>query len=186
MPKSASYACRRFGVMVVLATTGLLFACSPDSPADAPVAVQDSVPKTPEEVMVAVQAAISEQNLGDAAAKAKAAQAQFPANPRIHLLAAEVEGQLGNAGNSVAAFRRALDSGLEEPIMALRAPAFDQVRDSETFRQLQTELAPAKLTTAPRAERSTTERVRAGDVEITTDATGDYVRAGDIVLDTRP
>jgi len=173
-------------VTIVLAATGLLSACSPDSPADAPVAVQESAAKTPEEAMVAVQAAIGEQNLGDAAAKAKTAQAQFPANPRIHLLAAEVEGRLGNAGNSAAAFRRALDSGLEEPIMALGAPAFDPVRGSETFRQLQAEMAPARLTTTPRAEPSTAERVRAGDVEITTDATGDYVRAGDIVLDTRP
>lgn len=186
MINSPFQARKLLSVLIAAGATSLLLACSPDSSTEAPAATQGQASGAPESVMAAVRGAVGDQNLGDAAVLVKAAQSQFPTDPRIHLLAAEVEARLGNAGNSAAAFRRALDSGLDEPIEALRASAFDPVRGSATFRQLQTELAPGKLSMTPRAERSPTERVQAGDVKIITDATGDYVRAGDIVLDTRP
>lgn len=186
MPSLARDACRMLGVLVITTVMSLVAACSRNEPVEAPPEAHDAAAANPEVAMAAVRAAVGDQNLGDAAAKAKAAQSRFPADPRIHLLAAEVEARLGNAGNAAAAFRRATASGLKDPVQALRDPAFDTIRTSEPFQRLRAELVPARVTTVPQARPFAAESVRAGDVEISSDATGDYVRAGDIVIDTRP
>lgn len=134
-----------------------------------------------------IRLAISEKNYGQAASDARSAQAMWPGDSRIHLLAAQAEAHLGNAGNAASAFQRAVDTGLVDPAQALTDPAFKGVRQSDPFRDLRARLIPARHsrpTSSVEAEGG--ERIRAGDVEILSDGSGDYVRAGDVVLDTRP
>ncbi len=185
MPLISFVACRAAGVLSAAVFAFALSACSPDAPAEAP-AINAVASDDADETMTDVRTAVAQQNFGDAASKAKAAQDRYPADPRVHLLAAEVEARLGNAGNAVAAFRRALDSGLEDPIEALSLATFDPVRNSEPFTQLQADLVPGRMKAAAKTPPRASESVRMGDVEIITDPTGDYIRAGDIVLDTRP
>lgn len=176
---------RQSAVVTALAVLGLA-ACSP----------QTEVPIVPEEPVAAassqhtiqgIRLALADRNYGSAASQAKAAQAAFPTDHEVHLLAAQSEAYLGNAGNSAAAFQRAIDAGLTEPSAALSHVAFDTVRRTEPFARIRASIAPlrsASVLSAP--TESNPDRIRAGDVEISSDSSGDYIRAGDVVLDTRP
>lgn len=159
----------------------LMVACSPEPPEPAAQTSADGI-------VAEIQSALDAKNFGQAADQAKAAQAVHPANPAVHLLAAQSEAQLGNAGNAATAFGRAMDSGLENAERELQKAAFDQVRSAPAFQPIRDRLRPAVASASSTQQRPVMDResVRAGDVEIIEDGSGTYVRAGDIVLDTRP
>lgn len=179
----------RVATLVIAAVLPLMTGCSeqPVTPTSASIAEAEAdVANTLQPTLSNIRLAISEKNYGSAATQAKTAQLTYPNEPQVHILAAEAEAYLGNAGNAAAAFQRAIDSGLTEPAEALSAAAFDDVRNSEPFARLRASLTPVRATSsAPKPSSSSSDRVRAGDVEIITDETGDYIRAGDLVLDTR-
>ena len=175
----------RLAAIMVAIALPLAGGCS-EQPAPTSQANLPDASDTMQQTLSSVRLALSEKNYGSAATQAKAAQSAFPNDPQVHLLAAQAEAHLGNAGNAATAFQRAIDAGLTEPSAALSNAAFNGVRNSEPFARLRSDLAPvrAAASTRPTAPTSS-DRIRAGDVEIITDETGDYVRAGDVVLDTR-
>lgn len=163
--------------------TALLSACSPTPVEQASGDAEQSL----DDAIGAIRSAMNAGNFGLAAAQAKAAQQAQPHSALVHLLAAQAEGQLGNAGNSAIAFGRALDAGLENPDQALADPAFDSVRATSVFEPVRRRLGAAvRVTTGATTPVRERDAVRAGNVEIIEDESGAYVRAGDIVLDTRP
>lgn len=175
----------RMAAIMVAAALPVLIACSPEPAVDGGVGASVATPDLPQ-VLAGIRLDLADRNYGSAAAKAKTAQVAFPSEPEVHLLAAQSEALLGNAGNAAAAFQRAMDSGLTDPANALAGAAFNGVRGSEPFARLRRDLAagrqpnPAAGSTAAEGDQ-----IRAGDVEIIADETGDYVRAGDVVLDLR-
>lgn len=175
----------RTAAIMVAAALPFLAACSAEPAADSDIGEVAVAPDL-SQTLSNIRLDLADRNYGSAAAKAKTAQVTFPAEPEIHLLAAHAEAHLGNAGNAAVAFQRAIDAGLTAPANALSNAAFNGVRGSEPFARLRRELAASRRT--PSAGPSTPaerEHIRAGDVEIITDETGDYVRAGDVVLDLR-
>lgn len=183
MPITAAPA--RLVALLLAIALPIATACS-EQPADTEQASMAVTTTTLEQTLGSVRLALSERNYGSAATQAKAAQNAFPDEPQAHLLAAQAEAYLGNAGNAAVAFQKAIDAGLDEPAVALSNAAFNSVRSSEPFARLRSDLTPARAAapTPPNAPTSS-DRIRAGDVEIIADETGDYVRAGDVVLDTR-
>lgn len=182
---SSSAALWRTAAIMVAAAFPFLTACSPEPAADSTVGASAATPDLTQ-TLSSIRLDLTERNYGSAAAKAKAAQVTFAAEPEIHLLAAQAEAHLGNAGNSAAAFKRAMDSGLTDPANALANAAFNGVRGSEPFARLRRDLAAGRLASpATGVTPADRDHIRAGDVEIIADETGDYVRAGDVVLDLR-
>lgn len=175
----------RTAAIMVAAALPVLIACSPEPAVDGDVGASVATADL-RQTLSGIRLDLADRNYGSAAAKAKTAQATFPGEPEVHLLAAQSEALLGNAGNAAAAFQRAIDSGLTDPANALASAAFNGVRASEPFARLRRDLAAGRQATS--AAGSTTaegDQIRAGDVEIIADETGDYVRAGDVVLDLR-
>jgi hypothetical protein len=163
-------------------------ACSPE-----PATETDSggapAEATAADAIAGVRAALAEHNLGVARERARAAATAHPGDPQVHLLAAQVEARLGNAGDSAAAFLKAMDTGLDTPATHLGDPAFAGVRDSAPFAAIRQRLRPAAPPLASRAKTpapapAPRERIRAGDVEIIEDGSGTRIRAGDLVMDT--
>jgi hypothetical protein len=175
----------RMAAIMLAAALPVLIACSPEPAADAGAGASVATPDL-SQTLAGIRLDLAERNYGSAAAKAKTAQVAFPGEPEVHLVAAQSEALLGNAGNAAAAFQRAMDSGLTDPASALASAAFNGVRGSEPFARLRRDLAAGRQPTSA-AGSSTAEgdRIRAGDVEIIADEAGDYVRAGDVVLDLR-
>lgn len=170
----------RQATIAVALVLGLTSACSRE-----PIGREPSSATSESETAAVIEKALTDRNFGLAAENARAAQVAYPHSARMHLLAGMAEARLGNAGSAAAAFTRAVDAGLEDPERALADPAFDTVRGDPAFASVHKRLRP----NPPRANRETPpsrDRVRAGDVEILEDESGTYVRAGDIVLDTRP
>ena len=174
-----SAAGRRQGALGVAMALGLASACSAEQGVkEAPTAATEA------ERAAEIEKALTDRNFGLAAENAKAAQGAYPQSARVHLLAAMAEARLGNAGNAAAAFERSVDAGLEDAEQALANQAFDTVRNDPAFAPVRNRLRPSRTSASP--TRSARDNVRAGDVEIVEDESGTYVRAGDIVLDTRP
>jgi len=148
----------------------------PEVSAPAPAASAD-------DVLGRIDAAFSQMNYGQAAVLASSGQQAFPGNARIHIAAAKAQARLGDAEASASALERARDAGMSSLAEALADPAFDHVRNHRAFARFHTSTRAASLpASTPRKSES---RIRAGDVEIIEGTGGDYVRAGDIVLDTR-
>lgn len=175
----------RTAAIMVAAALPVLMACSPEPAVDSDVGASVAMTDLPQ-TLTGIRLDLAERNYGSAAAKAKTAQAVFPGEPEIHLLAAQAEAHLGNAGNAAAAFKRAMDSGLTDPANALANAAFNGVRGSEPFARLRRDLAAGRQASSATGDTpADRDHIRAGDVEIIADETGDYVRAGDVVLDLR-
>lgn len=175
---------RTAAIMVAAALT-ILAACSSEPAANGEGSPSAATPDLPQ-TLSDIRLDLTERNYGSAAAKAKAAQVSFPSEPEVHLLAAQAEALLGNAGNAAAAFQRAMDSGLTDPANALASATFNGVRGTESFARLRRDLAAGRqATSAAGSSTAEVDQIRAGDVEIIADETGDYVRAGDVVLDLR-
>jgi hypothetical protein len=173
---------RPTAIYTAILLLALIAGCSPEPASEAPVAPVAVVADV-QNTLSKLRLALADKNYGSAAAQAKAAQTTFPNDPQVHLLAAEAEGHLGNAGNSAAAFQRAIDTGLAEPEKALAAAAFQDVRNTPPFDRIRSSLSRVEASRSPQLTASDrTDRIRAGDVEVG----GDYVRAGDIVIDNRP
>jgi len=182
---SSTAALLRSAVIMVAASFSVLAACSPEPAADSAVGAAAATPDLAQ-TLSSIRLDLTERNFGSAAAKAKAAQVTFATEPEIHLLAAQAEAHLGNASNAAAAFKRAMDSGLNDPENALANAAFNGVRGSEPFARLRRDLAAGRQASSAKGKSSAGgDHIRAGDVEIIADETGDYVRAGDVVLDLR-
>jgi hypothetical protein len=170
-------------LLTALALVGLA-ACSPEPAATTafePASASDPIGQR----LTAVRLALSDRNYGRAASLARSAQQAFPLDNQVHLLAAQSEAYLGNAGNAASAFQTAIDTGLTEPAYALSHAAFDGVRPTRSFDHIRAELSSAP---SPRQADASVrpDHIHTGDVEILSDGTGDYIRAGDVVLDTRP
>ncbi len=169
------------------------FGATPKKPTPPPTAAVRpvAIASTADDAVEAAKAALMAQNLGLAADLAAKGQTQFPRDNRLHLLRAQAEARLGNAGDSAGAFLLALDTGLAESAQALNASDFDDVRDSKPFVPVLARLgslSSANPASAARLERRAapprvTSRVRAGDVEIIETTDGASVRAGDVRLD---
>lgn len=159
----------------------LLNGCSPDvRPGEA---IKETPAPSADENLAGIEDSFSRMNYGDAATLAASGQQTFPGDARFHLAAARAQARLGDAEASAFALERARSAGLTDLQDALVDPAFDAVRGHPAF---------ARFLTSPRAtppRRSgvaeSESRIRAGDVEIIEGASGDYIRAGDVVLDTR-
>ena len=130
-----------------------------------------------------IDAAFSQMNYGEAAVLASSGQQAFPGDARIHLAAAKAQARLGDAEASASALERARDAGMSSLTEALNDPAFDRIRNHQAFARFHTPKRAASLPAS--SYRESDNRIRAGDVEIFEGAGGDYVRAGDVVLDTR-
>lgn len=133
-------------------------------------------------LLAAVNDSLSRMNYGEAARLATDAQAQFPGDYRLHAAAARAQARLGAAEASAAALERAVAAGLPNAAEVLAEPAFDTVRAHRAFASYRTRTA---VSGSSSPQRSTTH-IRAGDVEIIESADGDVIRAGDVILDTRP
>lgn len=129
-----------------------------------------------------VEAALGQLNFGDAAAGARRAQQAFPGDVRIQLAAARAYGRLGDASASADALNRARAIAPVDIEAVVAEPAFASVRHEEAFAPFRKISQPVR---AAEARSQTEQRLRAGDVEIVETSRGDYVRAGDIVLDSR-
>ncbi|MBD3572807.1 hypothetical protein EJ082_07465 [Brevundimonas diminuta] len=129
--------------------------------------------------LAAIDDSLARMNYGEAARLAAEAQTQFPGDSRLHAAAARAQARLGDADASAAALQRAVAAGLPDVATLLADPAFDAVREHKAF-------AASRPRTAAKAPAAATSRIRAGDVEIIESADGDVIRAGDVVLDTRP
>lgn len=161
---------------------GLLTGCSRD--ARQGDVVHEASGASADKKLAEIERAFSRMNYGEAATLAASGQGAFPGDARFHLAAARAQARLGDAEASAFALERAHSAGLGDVQHALADPAFDTVRRHRAF---------ARFATPPRATPTrgsvTVEpesRIRAGDVEIIEGPDGDYIRAGDVVLDTRP
>lgn len=157
-----------------LATFGVAACNKPEAPSVAAAASADAR-------LAAIDDSLARMNYGEAARLAAEAQAQYPGDARLHAAAARAQARLGDAEASAAALERAVAAGLPNAANVLAEPAFDAVRGHKAFASYRTRLA-AK----PTPNRQPTSHIRAGDVEIIESAQGDVIRAGDVVLDTRP
>lgn len=157
-----------------LASFGLA-ACNKPEPPPASEAVEANADSR----LAAIDDSLARMNYGEAARLAAAAQAQYPGDARLHAAAARAQARLGDAEASAAALQRAVAAGLPDVAALLADPAFDTVRDHQA-------LAAYRPRRAAKAPAAPTSRIRAGDVEIIESADGDVIRAGDVVLDTRP
>lgn len=129
--------------------------------------------------LAAIDDALARMNYGEAARLAGEAQSQYPGDHRLHAAAARAQARLGDADASAAALQRAVAAGLTDVATLLADPAFDAVREHKAF-------ALYRPRTASKVPAVATSHIRAGDVEIIESANGDVIRAGDVVLDTRP
>jgi hypothetical protein len=129
--------------------------------------------------LAAIDDSLARMNYGEAARLAAEAQAQYPGDHRMHAAAARTQARLGDADASAAALQRAVAAGLPDVAALLADPALAAVREHKAF-------AAYRPRTAAKAPAAATSRIRAGDVEIIESADGDVIRAGDVVLDTRP
>lgn len=157
-----------------LATFGVAACNKPEAPSVAAAANADAR-------LAAIDDSLARMNYGEAARLAAEAQAQYPGDARLHAAAARAQARLGDAEASAAALQRAVAAGLPDVAALLADPAFDAVRGHKAFAAYRPRLAAAPAQNHPPASR-----IRAGDVEIIESADGDVIRAGDVVLDTRP
>ncbi|WP_433947312.1 hypothetical protein [Brevundimonas diminuta] len=162
---------------VALASFGLA-ACNPPATPAASEAAEGGADAR----LSAVNDSLARMNYGEAARLAADAQTQFPGDPRLHAAAARAQARLGDAEAAAAALARAVAAGLPNAAEVLTDPAFDAVRDHRAFAAYRARSVAA----APTPRPEPTSRIRAGDVEIVESAHGDVIRAGDLVLDTRP
>lgn len=153
--------------------------CSRDRIDEAPAA---AAPATADQLLSDIERAFAQMNFGEAASLSSAGQQSYPGDARLHLAAAKAHARLGDADASANAFERARATGLTEPAKALADPAFDSVRHHRAFGRFTSKIPP---TSAPVAVSGPDSHIRAGDVEIIESPDGDYIRAGDVVLDTR-
>lgn len=162
--------------LAALASSGLAACNKPETPPAAEAAEASADAR-----LGAVNDSLARMNYGEAARLAAEAQSHFPGDHRLHAAAARAQARLGDAEAAAAALTRAVAAGLPSPAEVLAEPAFDAVRDHKAFTAYRPPLAAkAGASVAP------TSRIRAGDVEIIESADGDVIRAGDLVLDTRP
>ncbi len=134
----------------------------------------------------AIKAALQARNLGVARDLSRQAQGEFPTDPEVHLARSRIEAEIGNAGDSAAAFLLALDNGLVDPAKALADPVFDPVRDGPAFEPVHRAMADGEQLSTGRksaAPPRVTSRLKAGDVEIVETESGASIRAGDVHLD---
>lgn len=169
----------RFGAVALVLASAIcaLTACS--RPAEPSV---EAGAATADARLAEIEAALAQMNYGEAAGKAREAQTAFPGDARLHLAAAKAEARLNDAEASAAALERARATGLSDVSGALNDPAFNDVRSHKAFAKF---VRPAPVAPSSALPRKPENRIRAGDVEIIESADGDYVRAGDVVLDTR-
>ena len=172
----------RFGLYATFCVTilgaSLIAACEKvETP---PVA--EAVETTPDTLLSAVNTSLASMNYGEAARLAAEAQARFPGDHRLHAAAARAHARLGDAEAAAATLERGVAAGLANAGEILAEPAFDSVRGHRAFAAYRSQAIAAVRTTRERP----TSHIRAGDVEIIESANGDVIRAGDIVLDTRP
>lgn len=172
----------RFGLYATfcVATLGASLTAACEKVETPPVA--EAVEATPDTLLSAVNTSLASMNYGEAARLAAEAQARFPGDHRLHAAAARAQARLGDAEASAAALARAVAAGLPNAGEVLAEPAFDSVRDHRAFAAYRHQAAAAVRT--PKGQP--TSHIRAGDVEIIESAHGDVIRAGDVVLDTRP
>jgi len=157
-----------------LASFGLAACNKPEAPPASEAAEANADSR-----LAAIDDSLARMNYGKAARLAAEAQAQYPGDHRLHAAAARAQARLGDADASAAALQRAVAAGLPDVRALLADPAFDTVRDHQA-------LAAYRPRRAAKAPAAPTSRIRAGDVEIIESADGDVIRAGDVVLDTRP
>lgn len=153
-----------------LATLLLLAACSETSGSTSG-SITDGLP--------AVRAAIVARNYGEAADIARTLVKRTPQDAAAQFELARAEALLGNDGSALDALDAAVRGGLANVSTALADPAFESLRTSDRFAQIEARALPSKRPV---------KRLAAGEgrdaVSITTDADGhETIRAGDVTLD---
>lgn len=165
--------------LALTASATALIACTNEPTQQA--AAQPEVITSVDDMLADVNDQMARMNYGEAARAASKAQDIYPGDYRIHVAAARAQAMLNDPVASATAFERAVSTGLPEIAKVFAEPAFNNVRTHNAFAKYRTR---ATATSAP-LPRDTTSYIRSGDVEIIESASGDVIRAGDLVLDTR-